>query len=171
MSVVASNSVKPSYNDVAHLTLILWAYSLVLLRESWSCIRLCMSRVLSAKLTKKHLSNDILIYSWSTTCTYALFAFDQGNVACCRSFLFGHPALGHLSRHVPRTKNPNYLEMSWHFNPQYQWESLDYFDCLLISCLLPTSLAAIFKPKQGKGKLILLFLYLPEYINARHVIK
>jgi hypothetical protein len=52
----------------------------------------------------------------------------QGNVACCRSFLFGHPALGHPSRHVPRTKNPNYLEMSWHFNPQYRWESLDYFD-------------------------------------------
>jgi hypothetical protein len=35
-----------------------------------------MSRVLSAKLTDKHLSNNILIYSWSTTCIYALFAFD-----------------------------------------------------------------------------------------------
>jgi hypothetical protein len=73
MSVVATNSVKPSYNDVAHLTLILWAHSLMLLCESRSCIRLCMSWVLSAKLTDKHLSNDILIYSWSTTCIYALF--------------------------------------------------------------------------------------------------
>jgi hypothetical protein len=40
-----------------------------------------MSRVLSAKLTDKHLSNDILIYSWSTTCIYALFAFDPRQ--CC----------------------------------------------------------------------------------------
>jgi hypothetical protein len=76
MSVVATNSVKPSYNDVAHLTLILWAYSCVLLRETWSRIRLCMSRVLSAKLTDKHLSIMTLIVSWSTTCMYALFAFD-----------------------------------------------------------------------------------------------
>jgi hypothetical protein len=53
----------------------------VLLHESRSCIRLCMSQVLSAKLTNKHLSNDILIYSWSTTCIYALFAFDPRQ--CC----------------------------------------------------------------------------------------
>jgi hypothetical protein len=38
-SVVATYSVKPSYNDIACHTFILWAYSLMLLRgESWSRI-------------------------------------------------------------------------------------------------------------------------------------
>jgi hypothetical protein len=40
-----------------------------------------MSRVLSAKLTDKHLSNDTLIYFWSTICIYALFAYDPRQ--CC----------------------------------------------------------------------------------------
>jgi hypothetical protein len=40
-----------------------------------------MSQVLSAKLTDKHLSNNTLIYSWSTICIYALFAY--GPRQCC----------------------------------------------------------------------------------------
>jgi hypothetical protein len=76
MSTLATNGVEWSYNDAACLTFILWAYSLVLLHESRSRIRLCMSRVLSAKLTAKHLSIEHLIHSWSTICMYALVAVD-----------------------------------------------------------------------------------------------
>jgi hypothetical protein len=39
--------------------------------------------MLSAKLTDKHLSNETLIYSWSTICMYALFAFDPRHDKIC----------------------------------------------------------------------------------------
>jgi hypothetical protein len=72
-----------------------------------------MSQVLSAKLTNKHLSIETLIYSWSIICMYALLHLTKGNVALLPIIhFFGHLVLGHLSRHVPRTKNFNYLEMS-----------------------------------------------------------
>jgi hypothetical protein len=106
MSVAVTNSVKPSYNDVAHLTLILWAYSHMLLRETWSRIWLCMSRVLIAKLTDKHLSIMTLIFSWSTTCMYVLFAFDPRQCCLLPIIQFTSPSawLEHLSRHVPKPR-------------------------------------------------------------------
>jgi hypothetical protein len=92
----------------------------------------CMSQVLSAKLTDKHLSIETLI---------------QSNVACCPSLLFGHPVLGHPSRHVHQGREiiaivplENgafcivFSEISINFRPGYstllffpsQWTSLLY---------------------------------------------
>jgi hypothetical protein len=110
MSVVVTNSVKPSYNDVAHLTLIVWAYSLVLLHESQSRIWLCMSWVLSAKLTDKHLSNETLIYSWSTNCIYALFAFDPRQCCFLPIIPFWSPGTGTSESAHPMNQEP---ELPW----------------------------------------------------------
>jgi hypothetical protein len=114
MSTVVTNSVEQSYDDVAH---IMWAYSLMLLPESWPRILLCMSQVLSAKLTNKHLSIKNLIYSSSTICMYALVAFDPRQCYFLQSFDLGHPAPGTSKSARPKTKNYNHHKVSWHFSP------------------------------------------------------
>jgi hypothetical protein len=78
----------------------------MLLRESRSCIRLCMSRVLSAKLTNKHLSNNILIYSWSTICIYALLAFDTRQCCLLPIIPFWSPSAGTSKLAHPKDEEP-----------------------------------------------------------------
>jgi hypothetical protein len=117
MSSIATNSVERSYNDVAHLPFILWAYSLVLLRESRSCIQLCMSRVLSARKPINTYPLVPLIYSWYPTTYVDFIAFCSNH--CCKLLivLLGRPALGKSESACPKAKNYNHLEMSWHFSP------------------------------------------------------
>jgi hypothetical protein len=69
----------------------------VLLRESQSCIRLCMSRVLSAR---KPINTYVTYWDLGIFLVHHLFVctlclhLTQGYVACCRSFNLGHPAPG-----------------------------------------------------------------------------
>jgi hypothetical protein len=117
MSSIATNSVEWSYNDVACLTFILWAYSLMLLRESRSCIWLWMSGVLSARKLRNTYPLVPLIYSWYPATYVDFIAFCSNH--CCKFLiiLLGHLALGKTKSACPKAKNYNHLEMSWHFSP------------------------------------------------------
>jgi hypothetical protein len=101
-----------------------WLYNI-----KWMCSKPSWTRSTSWQRTTSdhpfggcHARCHTWVYSWSTICMYALFCIwpKAMLLVADHSFLVTQCwdiQVGTIPR---RTKNFNYLEMSWHFSPQYR---------------------------------------------------
>jgi hypothetical protein len=123
--VLAAPMESPSTDILLHLWLTrIWLDQLpTLLGRSFSCILLVLLVAFPFNMGQSRfqcpispqMKQDVSCcfgYPWSTICIYALFAFDPRQCCLLPIIPFWSPLLGHPSQHVPKTKNPNYLEMS-----------------------------------------------------------